>query len=170
MEQQVDGKERENSKASASPRGVLEILNSGADSDNSSNGSCGSAEKLTVQKEEEEAAAAAATAATANREGYGSQWKNMIEAIKKKSVRRFSVIPLLTNYDLTKMNLWKKLARIQNSEDDCDDSGSVPIVKHSWRNFEYKELAAATDNFNSGEISTFFLASFIFIFSVSKGM
>lgn len=135
---QVEKNEKEKIPGTDSPRGVLEIPVTGTDSDSSS-GSCGSSsspEKSTPQR-------------AVNRESGG--WKSMIDSIKKKSVvRRFSVIPLLTNYELTKKNLWKKLGRLQIPEDDdADDGGSVPIVRHSWKNFDFAELAAATDNFNS---------------------
>ncbi|KAI9165993.1 hypothetical protein LWI28_024320 [Acer negundo] len=135
---------REKTQDMISPRGVLEIPVLGTDSDSSSSNSssCSSTtEKLTP----------ITTTTTGNREGnnnyYGLQWKNMIDAIKKKSVRRFSVIPLLTNYDLSKKNLWKKLARVQSSEDEVDIE--IPFTRPSWKNFEYSELAAATDNFSS---------------------
>lgn len=140
VEAQVEKNEKEKRPGTDSPRGVLEIPVTGTDSDSSSSSSsCGSSsspEKSTPQR-------------AVNRESGG--WKSMIDSIKKKSVvRRFSVIPLLTNYELTKKNLWKKLGRLQNSEDDdADDGGSVPVVRHSWKNFDFAELAAATDNFNS---------------------
>lgn len=141
MKAQVEKNEKEKIPGTDSPRGVLEIPVTGTDSDSSSS-SCGSSsspEKSTPQR-------------AVNRESGG--WKSMIDSIKKKSVvRRFSVIPLLTNYELTKKNLWKKLGRLQVPEDDdADDGGSVPIVRHSWKNFDFAELAAATDNFNSGEL------------------
>lgn len=141
VEAQVEKNEKEKRPGTDSPRGVLEIPVTGTDSDSSSS-SCGSSsspEKSTPQR-------------AVNRESGG--WKSMIDSIKKKSVvRRFSVIPLLTNYELTKKNLWKKLGRLQiPGDDDADDGGSVPIVRHSWKNFDFAELAAATDNFNSGEL------------------
>ncbi|KAL9461114.1 hypothetical protein AB3S75_004165 [Citrus x aurantiifolia] len=135
---QVEKNEKEKIPGTDSPRGVLEIPVTGTDSDSSSSScdSSSSPEKSTPQR-------------AVNRESGG--WKSMIDSIKKKSVvRRFSVIPLLTNYELTKKNLWKKLGRLQIPEDDdADDGGSVPIVRHSWKNFDFAELAAATDNFNS---------------------
>ncbi|TXG60077.1 hypothetical protein EZV62_014650 [Acer yangbiense] len=141
-EEKLELGKREKTQDMISPRGVLEIPALGTDSDSSSSNSssCSSTtEKLTPKT------------TTGNREGnnnyYGLQWKNMIDVIKKKSVRRFSVIPLLTNYDLSKKNLWKKLARVQSSEDEVDIE--IPFTRPSWKNFEYAELAAATDNFSS---------------------
>ncbi|KAJ0041024.1 hypothetical protein Pint_27702 [Pistacia integerrima] len=143
--QETEGKVEENremkpepemqEREAASPRGVLEIPVAGTDSDNSSS-CCNSTEKLTPER----------STPVVNREGgYASHWKSMIDAIKKK---RLFVIPLLTNYDLTGKNLWKKLARIQNlSTEDSPDVEGLSVSKPSWRNFEYEELAAATDNF-----------------------
>ncbi|KAJ0097822.1 hypothetical protein Patl1_28340 [Pistacia atlantica] len=131
MKPEPEMQERE----AASPRGVLEIPVAGTDSDNSSS-CCNSTEKLTPER----------STPVVNREGgYASHWKSMIDAIKKK---RLFVIPLLTNYDLTGKNLWKKLPRIQNlSTEDSPDVEGLSVSKPSWRNFEYEELAAATDNF-----------------------
>ncbi|XP_031287637.1 receptor-like cytosolic serine/threonine-protein kinase RBK1 isoform X2 [Pistacia vera] len=135
MKPEPEMQERE----AASPRGVLEIPVAGTDSDNSSS-CCNSTEKLTPER----------STPVVNREGgYASHWKSMIDAIKKK---RLFVIPLLTNYDLTGKNLWKKLARIQNlSTEDSPDVEGLSVSKPSWRKFEYEELAAATDNFCPGK-------------------
>lgn len=122
-----------------SPRGVLEVLGS-SDSDNSSissSSSYNSSEKSTPQK-------------SINLVSVGYQWRSMIDAIKKKSARRFSVIPLLSNYDLSTKGLWRKFGRPKTPEDDID-VGTVPIIRPSWRNFCYRELAAATDNFKEGQ-------------------
>lgn len=123
-----------------SPRGVLEVPVVGGDSDNSSS-SCSSTEKLTPRLSPQ-------LSTPVNRDGsYASQWKNMIGSIKKKSSRRFSTLPILTNYDLSGKNLWKKLARLQNGPHVEALSASKP----SWSYFKYEELAAATDNFCPGE-------------------
>ncbi|CAJ2636306.1 receptor-like cytosolic serine/threonine-protein kinase RBK1 [Trifolium pratense] len=85
--------------------------------------------------------------------GYHYQWRNMIEGLRFKSVRRFSTIPLLaTSYESSRRNLRNKLARIRTNEDDENDfNGAMDldgITKPSWRNFSYEDLVAATDNFN----------------------
>ncbi|MCI16060.1 receptor-like cytosolic serine/threonine-protein kinase RBK1-like, partial [Trifolium medium] len=85
--------------------------------------------------------------------GYHYQWRNMIEGLRFKSVRRFSTIPLLaTSYESSRRNLRNKLARIRTNEDDENDfDGAIDldgITKPSWRNFSYEDLVAATDNFN----------------------
>ena len=124
-----------------SPRGVLEIPVLGSDSDTgscSNNSSSYSPMKPVFQK--------------LNRDSYGWQWKNMIETIKKKSARRFSVIPLLTSYEISRKNLRRKLAKLHGSEEEEEvDIDCIPVAKPSWKNFSYSELAAATDNFNPGK-------------------
>lgn len=152
METQNDAKKRDSILEDPSPRCVLEIPILGTDSDHSissssdgSTCSTGTTEKLVPEK-------------TTIRESNNgaSQWKQMVEAFKKKSMRRFSVIPLLTTYDIiAKKNMRKKLERIQNSSDLFVDCEGILVRKPSWRNFDYQELADATDNFSSGEKKMF---------------
>ncbi|XVF17375.1 hypothetical protein REPUB_Repub10bG0116100 [Reevesia pubescens] len=122
----------------ASPRGVLEIPVLGSDNDTSScssNSSSYSPKKHGFQK--------------GNRDSYGLQWKHIIETIKKKSTRSFSIIPLLTSYETSRKSLRRKLAKLHGSEEEEDVYiDCIPVAKPSWKNFSYSELAAATDNFN----------------------
>ncbi|XVF61500.1 hypothetical protein PTKIN_Ptkin08bG0134800 [Pterospermum kingtungense] len=120
-----------------SPRGVLEIPVLGSDSDTSSSSSSSYSPKKPGSHK-------------LNRDAYGWQWKNIIENIRKKSARRFSVIPLLTSYDLSRRNLRKKLSKFHGSEgeEEAIDIDCIPVAKPSWKNFSYSELAAATDNFS----------------------
>jgi hypothetical protein len=128
-----------------SPRCVLEIPISGTDSDHSSSSSSsscssGSTEKLVPER------------TGILRESNGIQWKQILDSFKKKSVRRFSVIPLISTYEtIARKNLRRKLARIQHSADVFIDYEGIMAPKPSWRNFDYLELEAATDNFSSGE-------------------
>ncbi|CAL5197186.1 unnamed protein product [Lathyrus oleraceus] len=84
--------------------------------------------------------------------GDGHQWRNMIDALRFKSVRRFSTIPLLAaSYEISRRSLRNKLARARGNDDENDFDGSIDlegITKPSWRNFSFEDLAAATDNFN----------------------
>ncbi|XP_011021857.1 PREDICTED: receptor-like cytosolic serine/threonine-protein kinase RBK1 isoform X1 [Populus euphratica] len=126
----------------ASPRCVLEIPISGTDSDHSSSSSSscssGSTEKLVSER------------TGIIRESNGIQWKHILDSFKKKSVRRFSVIPLISTYEtIARKNLRRKLARIQHSADVFIDCEGIMAPKPSWRNFDYLELEAATDNFSS---------------------
>jgi hypothetical protein len=136
----------------SSPRGVLDIPITGNDSDHSGSSSYSSSSISPTQK---------SMAAQSLRESHGgSQWKSVIEALKKRSVRKFSTIPLLTaSYD---KNLRRKLARIRSAENgiDCGVINGIPIPKPSWRNFDYAELAAATGNFSSGK---WYLLFFFFL-------
>ncbi|KAF5738039.1 receptor-like cytosolic serine/threonine-protein kinase RBK1 isoform X1 [Tripterygium wilfordii] len=138
-------KEMEVTLDDASPRGVLEIPVLGSDSDHSSrsSGSCSSfsTDKLIPQ-----------TTVTA-REGHGLQWRNMIDTLKKKSMRRFSVIPLLTNYEIIRKTSKRKLGRVQSHDEETGiDFEGIPLTKPSWRNFSCAELVAATDNFSADNL------------------
>ncbi|KAG7968096.1 hypothetical protein I3843_08G134700 [Carya illinoinensis] len=125
-----------------SPRGVLEIPVVGpADSENTGSSSSFSSCISPTQKP-------AAPPQLRESRG-GSQWKFFFEALRRKSLRRFSTISLLpTSHDASRKNLSRKLARIRSAEDRIDYDGTHR-TKPSWRSFDYAELAAATDNFSS---------------------
>lgn len=138
----------EDDVTSPSPRGVFEVPISGTDSDStgSSNYSACSPVKYSP-----------AMLPPPGKEGYGQQWRAMIDGLRFKSVRRFSTIPLLAaSYEISRRSLRKKLARNRASneddddDDDCVDLEGIP-TKPSWRNFGYDDLAAATDDFSSGK-------------------
>ncbi|XP_010547588.1 PREDICTED: receptor-like cytosolic serine/threonine-protein kinase RBK1 isoform X2 [Tarenaya hassleriana] len=122
-----------------SPRCVLEIPVLGSDSDNSSSCSSCSPDKSS--------SSASTPRGVSAIQHHGLQWNKMIENIKKKSMRRFSVIPLLASYELSRKNFRKKLPKDPPSDYNvsCDH---FLVAKPSWRNFSYDELAAATDDFN----------------------
>ncbi|KAJ6678768.1 hypothetical protein OIU85_009253 [Salix viminalis] len=126
-----------------SPRCVLEIPISGTDSDHSSSSSISSCSSGSTEKVASERTGIV-------RESSGIQWRQILDSFKKKSARRFSVIPLISTYEtITKKNLRRKLARIQHSADVFIDCEGIMAPKPSWRNFDYLELEAATDNFSS---------------------
>lgn len=146
-------KKHENSdEDQTSPRGVLEIPVNGPDSDYSSSSSSGSSsyssssmtDKLAIEK-------------ALLRENHGGlHWRSMFDSLKKKSVRRFSTIPLIGSQELLRRNLYsnsmrRKLARIRSAEDaiEIDFIEGIPVPKPSWRSFDLEELVAATDNFSS---------------------
>ncbi|KAL9328548.1 hypothetical protein ACSQ67_003551 [Phaseolus vulgaris] len=82
------------------------------------------------------------------KEGYTLPWKSMVDVFKFKSVRKLTSIPLLSvSHDISRKGLTKKLARIRSAEEGID-IGAIP-AKPSWRNFDYEELATATNNFSS---------------------
>jgi len=125
--------------ASPSPTGVFEVPISDSDSTGSSNYSNGGK-----------------PSSPGGGDG-GHQWKAMIDALRFKSVRRFSTIPLLAaSYEISRKNLRNKLnrKRAANDEDENIFDGAFDldgITKPSWRNFSYEDLVAATDNFNPGK-------------------
>ncbi|XP_010444512.1 PREDICTED: receptor-like cytosolic serine/threonine-protein kinase RBK1 [Camelina sativa] len=123
-----------------SPRCVLEIPVMSSDSDNSSSSSsCSSCSP-------DKSTSPLSTTPTNVSSFY--QWNKMIDSIKKKSIRRFSVIPLLASYELTRKNMRRKQHKLTPSSENEFDCGQILFAKPSWRNFTFDELVAATDNFN----------------------
>lgn len=130
----IKGSNEKTEAEDPSPRCVLEIPVTSSDSDNSS--SCSPDKSL-----------------SSSPSTNGRQWNKMIESIKKKSMRRFSVIPLLASYELTRKNMRRKQPKLSSSSpspDNVFDCGQFLVAKPSWRNFTYDELVAATDGFNTG--------------------
>lgn len=127
-----------------SPRGVFEIPIVGTDSDQSESSSGGGGDgegTLTVAEKE-------LIPAALLQDAGGIPWKTMIGCIKKKSVWRFSTIPLLAaSYEISRRNFKRKLARIR-SADEGITSDDIPFCKPSWRNYGFSELSAATNNFS----------------------
>ncbi|KAJ8765675.1 hypothetical protein K2173_014797 [Erythroxylum novogranatense] len=131
-----------------SPRCVLEIPVSGTDSDHSSSSSTcssGSSEKVVHDNNNN----------NNNNNNSNNHHKALIsidnkewKQVLKKSVRRFSVIPLLTTYELKAGKNSKKKSRVQTSSDLLIDMNGMLMSKPSWRNFDPTELAAATDNYD----------------------
>ncbi|KAL1196417.1 Receptor-like cytosolic serine/threonine-protein kinase RBK1 [Cardamine amara subsp. amara] len=126
-----------------SPRCVLEIPVMSSDSDHSSSSSCSSCSP-------EKSSSPLSTTPTNVSSFYhhGLQWNKMIDSIKKKSIRRFSVIPLLASYELTRKNMRRKQPKLSPSSENEIDCDQILVAKPSWRNFTFEELVAATDNFN----------------------
>ncbi|KAI8540887.1 hypothetical protein RHMOL_Rhmol08G0020100 [Rhododendron molle] len=128
---------QEDSDDQSSPRGVLEIPVSGSDSDNSStiSSSWGTAKSASYR--------------AIFKESHVLHWRNLIEHIKwKKSMRRFSAIPLLLGNEISKRNSRRKLIRNRSADDEIDCGDVVVAPKPSWRNFTHAELSAATDDFS----------------------
>lgn len=135
--------------SSSSPRGVLGNTVMASDTDNSSSNysscsSCSSDDKSSSSSPFSN------TSKNVSSSSHGLQWNKMFESIKKKSIRRFTVIPLLASYELTRKNLRRKQPKLSPSENGfpCE---RFFMAKPSWRNFTYEELAAATDDFNPGK-------------------
>lgn len=137
----------------SSPRGVLEIPVSGTDSDSSC--SINSSYNSTFSSSTNSSLSSVLDLSnvqgqTVSVENPAANWKSMLGAFKKRSARRFSSIPLIVNYEISRRNLKKKLRQIRGDEDGIVDCEGFPFLKPTWRNFDIAELAAATDNFSSG--------------------
>lgn len=142
----------------SSPRGVLEIPVSGSDSDSlsrslSSRGSsfndkspsdyateCGG--------EEEEDDGARAGLISPSTVGQALRWRNLVYNLKWKSFKRFSTVPLVAGYELSRKSLMKRLGKQYHSNEEAIDGSNWEVPKPSWRNFTLEELAAATDDFS----------------------
>ncbi|XP_054825445.1 receptor-like cytosolic serine/threonine-protein kinase RBK1 isoform X1 [Prosopis cineraria] len=124
----------------ASPRGILEIPVSGTESDHSGSSNC----SLSSPEKSSEAERGRVREGV----GHGQPWKAIIESLKKKSVQRISAISLLAaSYEMSRKSLRKRrMERIRSAEERIN-VGEIP-TKTSWRNFDYAELQAATDDFN----------------------
>lgn len=150
----------------SSPRAVLDIpIMGGNDSDHSGTSSSFSSSSCVSPTSQKSMVGQSQSQS----HGGGSQWKSVIDGLKKKSMRRLSTISSFTaSYDLSRKNyLRRKLARIRSAEDgiECGENHEIPIPKPSWRNFDFAELAAATDNFSSGKkFSPLLLLSLICLF------
>jgi len=102
------------------------------------------------------------------RDAQTQQWKTMIDVLRFKSVRRFSTIPLLgASYEISRRSLRNKLARIRPASDDDDLDSCIDIdgiaTKPSWKNFNYADLVAATDDFNPSMNQRQIMHSFFFL-------
>ncbi|XLR21570.1 hypothetical protein S83_014291 [Arachis hypogaea] len=151
MDSKSDNGREFSSDDDASPRCVMEAPVSETESDStttsSSSSSSFSPEKLPLPLPPPPAVAAAALRKTNSKESNLQQWKTMIDVFKFKSVKKLTTIPLLSaGNEITRKGFAKKLARIRSAEDSID-IGVIP-TKPSWRNFDYAELAAATNDFN----------------------
>ncbi|KFK25325.1 hypothetical protein AALP_AA8G098100 [Arabis alpina] len=134
----------EEDSSSLSPRGVLGIMASDSDSSNSNYSSCSSCSSSNEAKPSPFTNPSKNVSSSSNNIGSSNQWNKMIDSIKKKSIRRFTVIPLLANKNLRRKQP-PKLSPANHVRFPCDH---FFMAKPSWRNFTYEELALATDNFN----------------------
>lgn len=138
--------DEETTDGEASPRGILGVRvlgSSGSSSDNSSSSSCSCSITSSTQK-------------VPRKKNLGLGWRNVINVLGIKTTSASSSASVPSNKPVK-----KALARIRSadeSESDQINSRVEFVGKPSWRNFDYAELAAATDNFSPG---TFFIRSFL---------
>ncbi|XP_071735385.1 receptor-like cytosolic serine/threonine-protein kinase RBK1 [Rutidosis leptorrhynchoides] len=138
----------------SSPRGVLEIRSSGSDSDNHSISLSSRGSSFNDKSPSNDGEADSATDCgggpgiiSSSSVGQALRWRNLVYGLKWKSVKRFSTVPLVAGYELSRKSLLKRLGRHHN-EETVDFGGDWVVPKPSWRNFTLDELAVATDNFN----------------------
>ena len=89
------------------------------------------------------------------------RWRGIIKGLlqRKKSIKRFSTFPPPSTPEKTRWKLLPSLERNRTTGDNraCEMSLPLPLPPPSvrwrptWRSFELKELAAATDDFSSGK-------------------
>ncbi|KAK9062102.1 hypothetical protein SSX86_019287 [Deinandra increscens subsp. villosa] len=145
----------------SSPRGVLEIPVSGSDSDNhssvsrsrslSSRGSSFNEKSPETEGDEEEGGGGGGGRAgliSASSAAQAVRFKNLICNLKWKSFRRFSTVPLVAGYELSRKSLMRRLGKQHNEEVVTIDGVNWVVPKPSWRNFTLAELADATDTFS----------------------
>ncbi|CAI9111441.1 OLC1v1011662C1 [Oldenlandia corymbosa var. corymbosa] len=135
----------------SSPRGVFEIPVSGSsDSDHSSTERSSS---FGSSSSSDEKSSSFIHKACSFKDGQKVvQWKTLFDTIKRRSVRRFSMVPLLAGGpDFGRKSTRRKLGRNRSSEESLD-CGDMVIPKPSWRNFSFEELSQATDNFTPDKL------------------
>lgn len=150
----LDG-DYETDEQQSSPRGVLEIPASSSDSDNhstvsrslSSRGSSFNEKSPAMDGETESAIdCAGAGLISPSSVAQALRWRNLVYNLKWKSFKRFSTVPLVAGYELSRKSLLKRLGKHHNEE--AVHGGDLAVPKPSWRNFTLEELAFATDYFN----------------------
>ncbi|XP_051126655.1 receptor-like cytosolic serine/threonine-protein kinase RBK1 [Andrographis paniculata] len=134
----------------SSPRGILEVHVSGSDSDNSGSLMDSRSSSFGGEKSPETAEKAAAATAEADWSYGNLNWKKLLGQVKKSSPTwRFSNIPVLAGYNLSKKSGKKSRSRVSVDALDC---GDFVMPKPSWRNFTYDELKQATDDFSPDKL------------------
>ncbi|XP_017239739.1 receptor-like cytosolic serine/threonine-protein kinase RBK1 isoform X2 [Daucus carota subsp. sativus] len=146
-----EGKDMEKTEENESPRGVLDIVITGSESDHSSiissSGSSRSSFNSSLDDKLPENKDVSSFSSSSEQETISDQKKKVVSdnTSKKKSVlKRLSSISLLR---------WKFGKSSQVSEEAVDHADDlVMLPKPSWRNFTFQELEAATNNFNPAEL------------------
>lgn len=146
-------KKQEDNDKQLSPRGVLEILVTGPDSDNNSINSSSSSSSSSSRSSSTNLSSKtdkSLVKRSLSHQNHGHNWRNLFENIKRKSMRRFYSFPLVSS---SGENGAKSLRERLNSRDrDEIDDGDDVAPKPTWRTFSCEELAAATDNFSADNL------------------
>lgn len=133
-----------NSSDQNSPRGVLQIPISSADSDGDGSGSSSS----DISPGNPSIAPDGTVL-----ESHSLQWRTLIGGFilrKKRCMMRLSTFPPAMAAGLGLQGTQSEKDRMESGEITAEIGRGRP----SWRSFDYQELAAATDNFSPGKISS----------------
>ncbi|XP_076905430.1 receptor-like cytosolic serine/threonine-protein kinase RBK1 [Bidens hawaiensis] len=149
IEDDEHGHEHEHQQSS--PRGVLEIPVSGSDSDNhssvsrslSSRGSSFNEKSPEMAGDDEERSRPEAGLISTSSVAQDTRWRNLVCNLKWKSFKRFSTMPLVAGYEMSRKSLMRRLGRHP-----IIDGVQWTVPKPSWRNFTFEELTAATGGFS----------------------
>lgn len=147
-----EAKEVEKMEENESPRGVLDIVITGSDSDHSSIISSGGSSRSSFNSSLDEKLAGnkqfSSISSSSQEENISNQKKKESDNINKKK----SVLKRLSSVSLLRWKFGKSSSHVsdQESVDHVDDFIMSP--KPSWRNFTFQELEAATNNFNPAEL------------------
>ncbi|KAI3669218.1 hypothetical protein L6452_40445 [Arctium lappa] len=133
----------------SSPRGVLEVVGSGSDSDNSSYISRSVSENIGCDDGDGENNSSNSNMDPIVVQAEAVPWRNLIDNLKWKSFRRLSTGPFVAGYELSRKSFMKKLGRNHSSEATINE---FYVPKPSWRNFSFQELTAATNSFSSDNL------------------
>ncbi|KAF1001871.1 receptor-like cytosolic serine/threonine-protein kinase RBK1 [Apium graveolens] len=143
-----EAKEVEKMEENESPRGVLDIVITGSDSDHSSiissSGSSRSSFNSSLDDKLAENKEVSSNPSSSEEENIGDQKKKESDNINKKK----SVLKRLSSISLLRWKFRKSASHV--SEESVDDLFMSP--KPSWRNFTFQELEAATNNFDPAEL------------------
>ncbi|XP_030528339.1 receptor-like cytosolic serine/threonine-protein kinase RBK1 isoform X2 [Rhodamnia argentea] len=135
VKEEDNAEEEEEGQASSSPRGVLEIPIAGSESDHSVSSTCSSSPRENRNR------------------GSASNWKKVMDALRQMKSTRSSPPPppLVAGSGRVSKREAKRLARIRSADDErgaAGGGGGPRTRKPAWRNFDYSELAAATNDFS----------------------
>ncbi|KAL3721812.1 hypothetical protein ACJRO7_034192 [Eucalyptus globulus] len=125
--------------SSLSPRGVLEIPIAGSESDHSVSSTC----SLSPRENQGRGSSSSSS----------SNWKKVMDTLRQMKSTRWSSPPpppVVAGHGRVSKREAKRLARIRSADDEggAAAAGVPRTQKPSWRNFDYSELAAATDDFS----------------------
>ncbi|KAI7733068.1 hypothetical protein M8C21_033425 [Ambrosia artemisiifolia] len=139
----------------SSPRGVFEILLSGSDSDNhstvsrslSSRGSSFNEKSPELEPDGDCATECGGNGLISSSSmAQDIRWRHLVCNLKWKSFKRFSTVPLVAGYEMSRKSLMRRLGR-HNVGKEMVDGVRWMVRKPSWRNFTLDELSVATGGF-----------------------